>query len=355
MAETLRPQRQEAQPATDEVQEVAPGVLRLQLPLRMPGLGHTNCYAIEDERGWAVVDPGMPGPKATKAMEARFATAGFRLRDVHTVVVTHSHIDHFGGAGRLRTDAGARVVTSRSFRTWWDPDDVDDLEPWDGVDFGSGTPWDRDTPWGGKHARPPLKARVRYRVMRPVLRRAFPTPRPSVRLDDAEPIRLGRREWFAVHTPGHTPDHLCLYDPEGGVLLSGDHVLPTITPHISGVDAGPDPLSSFVDSLDKVARLDGVQHVLPAHGHPFTDLEGRVADIHRHHHERLDRLKGYLAEAGEASVVALSQRLFRPQVWGPMAESETYAHLEHLRLAGAATRREDTSDPAEGRLRYSLS
>jgi glyoxylase-like metal-dependent hydrolase (beta-lactamase superfamily II) len=94
----------------------------------MPGLGHVNCYALEDDRGWTVVDPGMPGPKPYKAMEARFADAGFRVRDVHTVVVTHSHVDHFGGAGRLRTDAGANVVTSRSFRTWWDPDDVDDLE-----------------------------------------------------------------------------------------------------------------------------------------------------------------------------------------------------------------------------------
>jgi hypothetical protein len=101
-------------------------------------------------------------------------------------------------------------------------------------------------------------------------------------------------------------------------------------------------------------HLDGVRHVLPAHGCPFTDLDGRVGDIHRHHHERLGRLKGYLAEAGEASVVALSQQLFRPQVWGPMAESETYAHLEHLRLAGEATRREVDPGDDGGTLRYSL-
>ena len=159
---------------------------------------------------------------------------------------------------------------------------------------------------------------------------------------------------MAVHTPGHTPDHLCLYDPEGGVLLSGDHVLPTITPHISGIDAGPDPLSSFVDSLGKVTQLEGVRHVLPAHGGPFTDLHGRVEDIHRHHDERLDRLRGFLVEAGEASVVALSQQLFRPQVWGPMAESETYAHLEHLRLAGEVTRREVEAGTEGGTLRYAL-
>jgi glyoxylase-like metal-dependent hydrolase (beta-lactamase superfamily II) len=195
---------------------------------------------------------------------------------------------------------------------------------------------------------------VRYKLLKPLAKRYFPTPSPSVRLDDAETMTFGRREWVAVHTPGHTPDHLCLYDPAGGVLLSGDHVLPTITPHISGLDAGRDPLAAFVESLDKVTRLEGVGHVLPAHGHPFTDLRGRVDDINRHHHERLERLAGFMAEAGEASVVALSQQLFRPQVWGPMAESETYAHLEHMRLAGTATRRQVEGDPEQGRFVYSL-
>jgi glyoxylase-like metal-dependent hydrolase (beta-lactamase superfamily II) len=351
-AATARPPREEAQFATDEIQEPAPGILRLQLPIRMPGLGHVNCYAMEDSQGWTVVDPGMPGPKPYKAMESRFAAAGFRAKDVHTVIVTHSHVDHFGGAGRLRTEAGATVVASTSFRTWWDPEDVDDPDAWEGVDFGEKhkLPWDRSTPWGGKHPRPPLRVRARYKVMRPLMKRWFATPKPSTRLADAETTKLGGREWVAVHTPGHTPDHLCLFDPENGVLLSGDHVLPTITPHISGVDAGPDPLSAFVDSLEKVTRLEGVRHVLPAHGHPFTDLDGRVDAIHRHHEERLGRLKEYMAD-GESSVVALSHKLFRPQVWGPMAESETYAHLEHLRLAGEATRREIPPGP-EGTFLY---
>jgi glyoxylase-like metal-dependent hydrolase (beta-lactamase superfamily II) len=346
--------REEAEPASTDVTEVAPGILRLQLPIHLPGLGHTNCYALEDERGWAVVDPGLPGAKPWKAMIQRFATAGFRPDDVHTVVVTHSHIDHFGGSGRLRTKAGARVVTSRSFRTWWDPDDVDDPDAWEGVDFDRDrAPWNRLTPWGGDHPRPPLRVRVRYSLLRPFMRRVFPTPSPSVRLDDAETIHLGRREWVAVHTPGHTPDHLCLYDPDGGVLLSGDHVLPTITPHISGADAGPDPLSAFEASLDKVAALGTVRHVLPAHGHPFTDLPARVGAIRRHHAERLDRLREAMAALGEASVPELARHLFRPHAWGPMADSETYAHLEHLRLAGQAERREVPLDH-EGRYRYRL-
>lgn len=349
-----RPLREEARPAATEVTEPAPGVLRLQLPIRMPGLGHTNCYAMEDERGWTVVDPGLPGPKPWKAMMRRFEAAGFRAADVHTVVVTHSHVDHFGGSGRLRATAGAKVVTSRSFRTWWDPDDVDDPDAWEGVEFDPDRmPWDRLTPWGGDHPRPPWRVRLRYSLARPLAKRFFPTPSPSVRLADAQTLRAGGREWVAVHTPGHTPDHLCLFDPDGGVLLSGDHVLPTITPHISGIDAGPDPLAAFEQSLHKVAGLEGVRHVLPAHGHPFTDLAGRVAAIHRHHEERLGRLRDAMGSTGEASVPELSRVLFRPHAWGPMADSETYAHLEHLRLAGEVARREVPLDE-QGRFRYSL-
>ena len=384
-----RPLRQESEPASDEITEVAPGIVRMQLPIPLPGLKHVNCYAMEDERGWTVVDPGLPGPLAFRALRRRIHQAGFRVRDIHSVVVTHSHPDHFGGAGRLREAAGADVVTADNFSVWWDADDTDDVSLADAdrpasdeLDLdgeatqlgahphahehaaahplGAGDPdgdpdedrggvVDGETPWGGKRPRPPMTFRAAIAVSRPFRRRLFPAPRPSVRLEDAQTIRLGRREWVAVHTPGHTLDHLCLYDPEHQVLLSGDHVLPTITPHIPGMDAGPDPLASFVASLDKVAALPGVRHVLPAHGHPFTDLPDRVDAIRRHHDERLDRLRQHLADLGEGTVGELSRRLFRPKAWGPMAESETYAHLEHLRLAGHATRH-----PRRGTVVYTL-
>ena len=86
-----------------DVTEVAPGVLRCQLPIDMPGLGHVNCYVLEDERGVALVDPGLPGKATFPELTARLASAGIPLARVHTVVVTHSHPDHFGGAGGCAT------------------------------------------------------------------------------------------------------------------------------------------------------------------------------------------------------------------------------------------------------------
>src|SRR5207302_8334526 len=70
------------------------------------------------ERGAAIVVPGVPGPSSWRALTHRLRAAGLRIKDVHTVIVTHSHPDHFGGAGRLAQAAGAELVSHASFRTW---------------------------------------------------------------------------------------------------------------------------------------------------------------------------------------------------------------------------------------------
>jgi glyoxylase-like metal-dependent hydrolase (beta-lactamase superfamily II) len=360
VSDAVRPTRQEQEPAATEVTEVAPGVLRMQLPVMLPGLGHVNCYALCDDQGVAIVDPGLPGPDSAKALTARLAEAGYEPRHVHTVVITHSHIDHFGGAGPFAR-AGARVVTHRAFQNWWDPQPdavLDDLEPEVAPDDHDGStnghqhhtagpaPVGLTTPWSGEPLRPPVEEE-RIRAQQEADPDFFRAPTPTTRLADADVITLGGREWVAVYTPGHTPDHLCLLDPANGVLLSGDHVLPTITPHISGIGAGTDPLARFFVSLERMHDLPPVRTVLPAHGHPFADLDGRVDHIRLHHEERLGMLREAMDRLGPTSVVDLSHELFKPRSWGGMAESETFAHLEHLRLAGEAVRTEEA-----GRLIY---
>ena len=350
-ATTDRPRRQEQEPAGEEVTEMAAGILRSQLPISLPGLGHVNCYFLEDERGVAIVDPGLPGPASWRALVDRLKRAGYKPRDVHTVIVTHSHPDHFGGAGRMRDTYGAEVVSHRSFRTWFDPREDDALDEDEASDSAPApSPFGRQMPWRADATfQPPLSRRLKFGVYRHALKRFMRTPTPTRRVDDAEVITLARREWVALHTPGHTNDHLCLFDAAGGIVLSGDHVLPTITPHISGLVAGADPLTAFFSSLDKVAGLEGVTLALPAHGHPFEDLRGRAHEIRDHHIERLDMLRAAARELGDATVEEYSHKLFKPRSWGQMAESETYAHLEHLRETGEVTSRDDG-----GTLHYTL-
>jgi glyoxylase-like metal-dependent hydrolase (beta-lactamase superfamily II) len=366
--------RQEQEAARSEVSEVAPDVLRMELPIRMPGLGHVNCYAIVDREGAAVVDPGMPGPGTWKALQDRLKQAGLTPKHVHTVIITHSHPDHFGCAMRFAKESGAKIVAHRKF-TFGPPPAVEPevsaedlaahshahahdhaLEEDDGAEDASEREERIDqalrrvsagrTPWGGERPRPPLRVKLKWMALNWLGHRIVPVVTDPVEHGDV--LRLAGREWFVFHTPGHTQDHFCLHDPASGIFLAGDHVLPTITPHISGISSSPDPLATFFYSLDRVGEIDDVEQVLPAHGHPFHDLAARCGAIKRHHDERLEKVRAIGRELGPAPVSAFSRRLFKPRSWGAMAESETYAHLEHLRLAGSAEIHRD----AEGKLIY---
>ena len=354
--------RQEQEEARTEVTEMAKDVLRMELPIRMPGLGHVNCYALLDDRGAAVIDPGLPGPSSFKALKERLKQADLKVKDIHTVIVTHSHPDHFGGAMRIRKESGAEIVAHNEFRfgpvqpsSEQAEVSVDDLTAQHESDeakarqraeeepnFGFSRAFrPRITPWGGAGPRPPLKTSLKWAAM--LLIGSTPiVPKVTRAVRQGEALKLAGREFFVVHTPGHTEDHICLHDPAEGLFLAGDHVLPTITPHISGLThSSVDPLADFFASLDLVAATEHVSNVLPAHGHPFADLAARCEAIKQHHYERLEKVKSIARDLGPSKVEAFSQHLFKPRSWGPMADSETYAHLEHLRILGDAERSSD--------------
>lgn len=343
----------------DEVSELAGGVLRIQLPMNMPGLGHVNCYAIEDSEGVALIDPGLPNLRSWRVLNAKLDEAGLPMRRVHTVVISHSHPDHYGAAQRIRDLHGAELITHENFKTYWDPHEEDDLVRDVAVsadyEVQQGaieralmklnkrerhSPWDRPLPWGGPAPDNQFRERMRWRIL-PLLTKWWQPPKPSKRVVDGQTLMLGDREWQSVHTPGHTADHLCLLDPTDGIFVSGDHLLPTITPHISGLTAQQNPLSDFFESLERLHTFGEVKLVLPAHGLEFGDLSGRSTEIADHHDERLNTLINAAAKTPEheMSVPEYSKHLFKERSWGTMADSETFAHLEHLRQGGTATTR----------------
>lgn len=338
--------KQEQLPAEDEAVEVAPGVVRVQLPIMLPGLGHVNCYVLEDDRGVTLVDPGLPDPDSHRELRTRLARIGVPLERVHTVVVTHSHPDHFGGAGRLHAEHRCDVVAHEDFQTLFDRSDI--LQD---VLFGDVSADDlpgRDTPWGGEALRLTALELDHMRSWDELSKQGLLELAPTTRVAGGQLVPLGSGEWLVVHTPGHTADHICLFDPEHGTLLSGDHVLPTITPHISGLGMIDDPLEEFFTALKTVAAIDGVNTVLPAHGLPFDDVSLRVGEIIEHHQGRLDRLNEIADELGDGTVTDYAHHLFRERSWGPMADSETFAHLEHLRHQGTLR----SIDGGPGQMRF---
>jgi glyoxylase-like metal-dependent hydrolase (beta-lactamase superfamily II) len=338
--------KSEQVPAEDTVLDLGNNVIRMQLPIQMPGLRHVNMYGLLDDKGLAIIDVGVPGPMTWKAVVARLKEAGFKVSDVHTVIVTHSHPDHFGCAGRLATEADAQLVTHNNFRLFWNGNQHDgcnhgDTDMAHDESLPEGNPFAERNPWNGEERqqmKPPLGRRLMFRFMRSGLFFGnYKVPEPARRVRSGDVMRLAGRDMFAVHTPGHTLDHLCIHDPEGGLVFTGDHVLPHITPYISGVAGGSNPLLDYFASLERTAALPDVKRALPAHGVVIDEPQQRCQEIIDHHEERFRRLrKGSLELGKAASVRELSQFLFRPEKIGHMADGECYAHLEYLRQAGRA-------------------
>ena len=104
-----------------------------------------------------------------------------------------------------------------------------------------------------------------------------------------EQLPIGRFEFEVWWTPGHSPGHICFLERGKKFILTGDHVLPTITPNISlHPQQQGNPLGDYIASLKRLEDLD-VDTVLPAHEYSFTDLRGRLREIEQHHDERLQR------------------------------------------------------------------
>lgn len=301
---------QEREPASEAVVEVAPKVLRLQLPITVPGIRHVNCHAFVDARGITLLDPGLPTDASWDALRARLRSVDLSVGDVHTIVVSHGHPDHYGLTQRIVDTAKRDVVVIAHATFVLGPDRAG-----------------RETPWGRRWQPPPEMRRI-------------PRPRPTVtrHVRDGDVIRLAGRDLVVVFTPGHTPDHICLHDMDTGALYSGDHVMPTTTPYVMSIGE-PDILGTYFDSLDRTAALREITNVVPAHGQPFDDLTGRIDEIRDHHETRLGRLHGFVDEDGPATVPELAHRLFPNARESSAIEAETYAHLERLRALGMVARR----------------
>jgi glyoxylase-like metal-dependent hydrolase (beta-lactamase superfamily II) len=163
---------------------------------------------------------------------------------------------------------------------------------------------------------------------------------PDVRLQGGEHIKVGDFDFEAIWTPGHAPGHICLYEPNRKVLLSGDHILPTITPNVSRhMQTAGNPLSDYMQSMEKLEHLD-VEILLPAHEFETRDMKGRIAEIRHHHEERLDEMERCVGEGASAWEVASRVKWatgmlqdFEPFMQRA-AVGETLAHLEYLRELG---------------------
>jgi glyoxylase-like metal-dependent hydrolase (beta-lactamase superfamily II) len=257
------------------------------------------------------------------------AACGAAPRDVARLLVTHPHIDHYGMAGRFVDQTGCE--------TWMHERARDDLEVY------------RDPAAVAERVRrlfadhgvdeKDLRDLSSFEDLRPYVSGLVEADRT---LRGEETFDAGSRTWGVVYTPGHSRSHVCLLSDDG-IFISGDHLLPSITPHIDFQrGAEEDPLGDYLDSLAKVEEL-GPTLVLPGHGKPFDDGADRARAIARHHDRRLGSIL-QVVRSRPRTASQVTEEIFGPELLDferRLALGEALAHLAYLRVRGEVERIQD--------------
>ncbi|MBY0562781.1 MAG: MBL fold metallo-hydrolase [Hyphomonadaceae bacterium] len=317
-------------PPPGEAREIAPGVHWIGMPLPF-ALKRINLWLIEDGEGWTIVDTGVALEESRNHWRAIFdATLGGK--PVTRVICTHMHPDHMGLAGWICRKFNAPLwmsrleyVTGRVLVA-----DTGREAPEEGVKFYRAAGWDEDM----------LDSyRVRFGGFGKAVSRI---PDAYRRIEDGNAIEIGGRTWRVIAGNGHSPEHVCLWQQEMKLFISGDQVLPRISSNVSVFPTEPDadPLSDWIASCKKLrAALPNDVLVLPSHNEPFYGLHERLENLVDGHERTLNRLLSRLREPQRA--VDLFTAMFARKIGGDlfgMATGETLAHLNCLIGRGLARR-----------------
>ena len=311
-------------------ERVLPGLWRLRLPLPWPGVPHGNAWAIAAGSGVVLIDTGYHEPGSMAQLERAMAQVNLRVQHVRLVACTHAHSDHWGQAAPICEAAGCEL--------WMHPNHAHGTRGADDPDAALAARLEI-----GRQSGVPEAALDRYaerfsQGMPSGIARVIEPDRPLV---DGVEIETDLGTWRVYETPGHAPSHVCLYQPERRILISGDHVLGRISLYY---DYGwtPDPVGEFLNSLDVVDRLDA-RLGLSGHGRPFVDVHGHIEGSRALVKARLDSVLAALRD-GPGTALEIAPRVHERGVTEQNASwllSETLCYLTHLERAGEVTREPD--------------
>ena len=315
------------------MEALANDLWRLEIPLPGSPLKTLNSYLIRTSDRSLLIDTGFRQPPCREAMEQQLDALGID-RDRLDIFLTHLHSDHTGLAPELLPEGG-QIYISR----------IDGPGVAEAMDDGFWRHFydsygkegfsqaEIDSLWDANPAQTAAPGSWRY------------TP-----LEDGDTLFYGGRRLQCLLTPGHTPGHMCLYEPEAGWLFSGDHILFHITPNICRWERLPDALGSYLQSLDQVRNLP-VKLLLPAHRGERGALTQRVDELKGHHAARLTAALSVVEQYPGLTAYEIAGRMrwsIRCRDWKTFpltqklfAVGEALSHLDHLEAEEFLFHRED--------------
>jgi glyoxylase-like metal-dependent hydrolase (beta-lactamase superfamily II) len=319
--------------AVPPVEQLRDGLWSVPVPMLGP-LRYVSVYVFAlDGGGLGLLDTGWESDEGWAALTGGLASIGGGVDDVRGVLITHLHFDHLGLAERVRQASGAWIAMHPADAAIVGSPTHRDAEAFVAaeVEFLVSLGADRDDAVADVGPAERMTAFTRMAV-------------PDRLLEDGETAALPGWSLRAVHTPGHTPGHLCFTEERTGLFFAGDHVLPRITPNISTTHDGlADPLRNYLASLEAVSAQEPAE-VLPAHEWRFRGLAGRTDALRAHHEHRLGELLDALRDHPHSTPWELAAQLTWSRPWEQyerrmriFAVTETDAHLRLLASRGLVT------------------
>ncbi|MDY6959746.1 MAG: MBL fold metallo-hydrolase [Halobacteriota archaeon] len=235
-----------------------------QIPLKMPfsATPSMNVYLIKGDE-LALVDTGVGDRSSVGLISKEIESFG----SLGMIINTHEHIDHIGGNARIKEITGASIAAH-------------------------------------------IKAAGLIGDPVTMNKRGMPSIKPSkvdIYLEDGEVIDLGSVKLRVIHSPGHSPGHICLYYEERKVLLGGDNILDTATTYVGSGAFGN--MTEYLESLNRLLKLD-LDMILPAHGEVIREPNAKIRESIDHKLAREREILEVLGQ-GEESLDGLIMKVYK--------------------------------------------